>query len=63
MFFDMFSRAGMNTELIVHETQPYLTGEEKRALRRAEKAEEAFRASKGYAPRGLRARIRRWLHL
>ena len=27
MFFDLLSRADMNTELIVHETQPCLTGE------------------------------------
>ncbi len=27
MFFDLLPRAGMNTELIVHETQPCLAGE------------------------------------
>ncbi len=35
----------MNTELITGETQPYLSRGERRALREAEKAEAAFRAS------------------
>jgi len=48
MFFDLFSRGRMNTDLISGETQPYLTPEEKRALREAEKAERAFRVAKGY---------------
>lgn len=49
----------MNAELITGETQPYLTGAEKKALRDAERAEKAFRASKGYEPRGFWARLKR----
>jgi len=51
----------MNADLIIGETQPYLLPDEKKALREAEKAEKAFRASKGYAPEGFWARLKRRL--
>lgn len=49
----------MNADLIGGETQPYLGSDEKKALREAEKAERAFRASKGYTPDGFWARLKR----
>ncbi len=54
-------RGKMNTDLISGETQPYLLPGEKKALRDAEKAEKAFRASKGYEPQGFWARLKRKL--
>lgn len=49
----------MNTELMSGETQPYLSGAEKKALRQAEKAERAFRVSKGYEKESLWTRLGR----
>lgn len=49
----------MNTELIAGETQPYLSGAEKKALRQAEAAERAFRVSKGYEKESFWVRLRR----
>ncbi len=54
-------RGKMNTELITGETQPYLLPGERKALRDAERAEEAFRASKGYEPKGFWKRLKRRL--
>lgn len=51
----------MNTELITGETQPYLNGAEKKALRQAKKAEHAFRVSKGYERENVWERLRRKL--
>lgn len=51
----------MNAELIGKETQPYLSHDEKKALRQAEKAERAFRAAKGYAPDTFWERLKRKL--
>ena len=45
---NMLQQSKMNTELIVGETQPYPGRAEKKALKRAEKAEREFRISKGY---------------
>lgn len=52
-------RGKMNTELISGETQPYLSGAEKKALRQAEKAERAFRVAKGYERESLWEWLRR----
>lgn len=52
-------RGKMNAELITGETQPYLSGAEKKALRQAEKAERAFRVTKGYERERFLDRLRR----
>lgn len=49
----------MNTDLISGETQPYLTGAEKKALKQARAAERAFRVSKGYEKEKLWDRLRK----
>lgn len=49
----------MNAELMMGETQPYLTGAEKKALKKAEAAERAFRVAKGYEKEGFWDRLRR----
>lgn len=49
----------MNTELISGESQPYLSGVEKKAMKQAEKAERAFRVSKGYEKESLWERLRK----
>ncbi len=66
MFYDMLSRVRMNMELQEKEREtPFLDRAEKKALRQAEKAEEAFRESKGYPPATLRAKVKyklkKWL--
>lgn len=53
----------MNTELISGETQPYLSGAEKKAMKQAEAAERAFRVSKGYEKEWLWDRLRRKFNL
>ena len=47
-----------NLELSEAERGSYMTGGERRALRQAEKAERAFRASKGYRDESLKGRLR-----
>ena len=49
----------MNAELITGETQPYLTGAEKKALKKAEAAERAFRVAKGYEKERLWRRFQK----
>ena len=50
MFYDA-GKVRLNAELYRMESQVSVFGsEERKALRRAEKAEEAFRKSKGYPP-------------
>ncbi len=61
MSSDMFSRTKLNTELIANETQPYLGRAEKKALKQAEQAEQAFRASKGYEPDTAWTRLKKRL--
>ena len=55
----MLQQGKMNTELITGETQPYLGRAEKKALKQAEKAERAFRVSKGYEKESLWIRLRK----
>ena len=56
-------KAKLNSELAQAESKlPPYGRAEKKAERQAEKAEEEFRASKGYPPIGLRAKIHRLLH-
>lgn len=51
MFYDTISRLKMNVELKEKECGvPPFGAAEKKALRQAKKAEEAFRRSKGYPP-------------
>lgn len=51
MFCDMFSRVKLNVELNEKECGvPPFGAAEKKALRQAKQAEEAFRRSKGYPP-------------
>lgn len=60
MFEDMFSRTKMNVELSEKEGElPPFGRAEKKALRQAEKAEQAFRESKGYAPTTLRQKLKK----
>lgn len=61
MFFDFASRLRLNLDLFEKEKGAYLSGDEKAALRRAEKAEKAFRKSKGYEPDTFWHRLKkRW---
>ena len=48
MFYDMLSRVKMNVAL--NEKECGFGAAEKKALRQAKQAEEAFRRSKGYPP-------------
>ena len=48
----------MNTQLLTGETQPYLTHGEKKAMRRAERAERAFRVARGYEKPSLWERLK-----
>ena len=57
MFYDMFSRTRLNIELSEKEAGSYLTKAEKKALRRAEEAEEAFRSNMGYPPKSFWKRL------
>lgn len=50
-----------NLELSAAEWGSYMTGDERKALRQAEKAERAFRASKGYRDESLKGRLKEWL--
>ncbi len=50
-----------NLELSEAERGSYMTGGERRALRQAEKAERAFRASKGYRDESLKGHLKEWL--
>lgn len=54
---DMFSRARMNMDLSEKEQGTYLSKGERKALKRAEKAEREFRVSKGYEAEGFFRRL------
>lgn len=53
------NRGGLNAELYNNPFDAKLGRAEKKALRRAEKAERAFRADKGYEPDTLWNRLKR----
>lgn len=60
MFYDMFSRVKLNVELNEKECGvPPFGAAEKKALRQAKKAEEAFRRSKGYPPNTFWEKVKR----
>lgn len=59
MFYDA-GKVRLNAELYRMESQVSVFGsEERKALRRAEKAEEAFRKSKGYPPNTFWGKVKR----
>lgn len=59
MFCDMFSRVKLNVELNEKECGvPPFGVAEKKALRQAKQAEEAFRRSKGYPPNTFWGRVK-----
>jgi len=59
MFCDV-GKVNMNAELYRMESQVSVFGsEERKALRRAEKAEEEFRKSKGYPPNTFWGKVKR----
>ena len=59
MFYDA-GKVNLNAELYRMESQiPVFGSEEWRALRRAERAEEEFRKSKGYPPNTFWGKVKR----
>ncbi len=60
MFYDMLSRVKMNVALNEKECGvPPFGAAEKKALRQAKQAEEAFRRSKGYPPNTFWGKVKR----
>lgn len=51
----------MRIDLIMNDTQGPTTADDRKARRAAQKAERAFRESKGYPPQSLLARLKKWL--
>lgn len=50
----------MRIDLIMNDTQGPTTAADRKARRAVQKAERAFRESKGYPPQGLFSRLKKW---
>ena len=50
----------MRIDLIMNDTQGPTTAADRKARRAAQKAERAFRESKGYPPQGFFSRLKKW---